>query len=58
MKHPIHRLIRDQDGATALEYGLLATLIAAVIATAVGAIGTSIRDLFNTLSTAMNAATS
>ncbi len=37
----------DEDGAAALEYGLLAALIAAVIAVAVGGIGTNLNDVFN-----------
>jgi len=37
----------DERGAAALEYGLLAALIAAVIAVAVGAIGTNLNSVFN-----------
>lgn len=37
----------DEGGAAALEYGLLAALIAAVIAVAVQGIGTSLSDVFN-----------
>ena len=37
----------DETGAAALEYGLLAALIAAVIAVAVGGIGTNLSDVFN-----------
>ncbi|MEO0313604.1 MAG: hypothetical protein RI928_60 [Pseudomonadota bacterium] len=39
--------LADEDGAAALEYGLLAALIAAVIAVAVGGIGTNLNDVFN-----------
>lgn len=38
---------QDEGGAAALEYGLLAALIAAVIAVAVGAIGTNLNSVFN-----------
>ena len=37
----------DEGGAAALEYGLLAALIAAVIAVAVGGIGTNLNSVFN-----------
>ncbi|MBA4358399.1 MAG: Flp family type IVb pilin, partial [Desulfovibrio sp.] len=36
-------LIRDEEGATALEYGLIAALIAAVIVGAVTALGTRVQ---------------
>jgi pilus assembly protein Flp/PilA len=36
----------DELGATAVEYALLAALIAVVIAGAVGALGTALRGLF------------
>jgi pilus assembly protein Flp/PilA len=37
---------RNETGATAVEYGLLVALIAAVIIGAVTAFGTGLRDLF------------
>jgi pilus assembly protein Flp/PilA len=36
----------DEAGAAALEYGLLAALIAAVIVASVGSIGTKLRSIF------------
>ncbi len=36
----------DEHGATAIEYGLLASLIAVVIATSVGALGTTLDGIF------------
>ena len=42
----ITQFIRDEEGATAVEYGLMAALIAAVIITAVTNIGTGINDAF------------
>jgi pilus assembly protein Flp/PilA len=39
----------DEGGAAALEYGLLAALIAAVIAVAVGAIGTNLNTVFENI---------
>jgi pilus assembly protein Flp/PilA len=40
------KLSRNEDGATAIEYGLIAALIAVVIVTAVGAIGTNLSSMF------------
>jgi pilus assembly protein Flp/PilA len=47
----ISRFIRDESGATAIEYGLIAALIAVVIITGVTAVGTNLSATFNTLST-------
>ena len=43
------RFARDQRGATAIEYGLIAALIAVVIIGAVTALGTGVSDNFNTV---------
>lgn len=40
------RLWQDEDGATAIEYGLLAALIAVVIIAAVTTLGTTVKDTF------------
>jgi pilus assembly protein Flp/PilA len=40
-------LCRDDRGATAVEYGLMAALIAGVIVTAVRPIGTNLTSVFN-----------
>jgi len=40
-------LIRDDQGATALEYGLIAALIAAAIGTAVTALGVEVSATFD-----------
>jgi pilus assembly protein Flp/PilA len=47
----ISRFVRDESGATAIEYGLIAALIAVVIITAVTAVGTALSTTFNTIST-------
>ncbi len=39
----------DEQGATAIEYGLIAALIAVVIITAVTAVGTNLTGTFNTV---------
>lgn len=43
------RVIRDENGATAIEYGLIAALISVVIISAVGAVGNGVSDTFNTI---------
>lgn len=40
------RLFNDDDGATAIEYGLLAALIAVAIITIVGTLGQTLRTTF------------
>jgi pilus assembly protein Flp/PilA len=45
--------LRDESGATAIEYGLIAALIAVVIITAVAAVGTNLSGTFNTVSSAV-----
>lgn len=47
----IYRFLTDECGATAIEYGLIAALIAVVIITAVTAVGTQLSTTFNTIST-------
>lgn len=47
---------RDERGATAVEYGLLVALIAAVIITAVATLGGQINDAFNAVVDALDAA--
>jgi pilus assembly protein Flp/PilA len=47
----ISRFVRDDSGATAIEYGLIAALIAVVIITAVTAVGTQLSTTFNNIST-------
>ncbi len=43
------RFAADKRAVTALEYGMIAALIAAVIATAVGTLGTNINSTFVSL---------
>jgi pilus assembly protein Flp/PilA len=46
MKNLFARFANDESGATAVEYGLLAALIAAVIIGAVRALGTQLNTTF------------
>ncbi len=50
-------LLRDESGATAIEYGLLAALIALVIVGAVVTVGTALDTTFTNVSTCMTALT-
>jgi pilus assembly protein Flp/PilA len=43
------RFIRDDSGATAIEYGLIAGLIAVVVVTAITTIGTKLTNTFNNI---------
>ena len=43
----LQRFIKDQSGATAIEYGLIAAGIAVVIITAVNSVGTNLTAVFN-----------
>ena len=48
-----HRFINDQSGVTAIEYGLIAALIAVVIIVAVTSVGTSLSGTFTAISSAL-----
>ena len=41
------KFLKDEDGVTAIEYGLIAALIAVAIIGAVAAVGGSLTDTFN-----------
>ena len=56
MSTQISTFVRDEEGATALEYGLLAALIAAVIIGAVQTLGNVVSTTFNTIAANMTAA--
>ena len=45
------RLVRDDSGATAIEYGLIAALIAVAAIVAMQAVGTSLISIFTTVAT-------
>ncbi len=52
----INKLIRDEAGATAIEYGLIAALIAVAAITALQGLGSELQTTFNTTSSAMQEA--
>ncbi len=43
----VSRFIQDESGATAIEYGLIAALVAVVLVTALSAMGTKLSGTFN-----------
>ena len=53
----VSRFVADDSGATAIEYGLIAALIAVGIIAAATTLGSSLSDLFGRISTKLNAAT-
>ena len=50
----LSKLFRDESGATAIEYGLIAALIAVVIITAVTTVGTNLTATFTTIGGKIN----
>jgi pilus assembly protein Flp/PilA len=50
MRNFIKRLLSEERGATAIEYGLIAGLIAVVIIGALTVTGTSLKSVFETVS--------
>ncbi len=52
----VSRFLSDESGATAIEYGLIAALIAVVIIAGLTLLGTSINDKFSTIGTTVQAA--
>ena len=53
----IRKLIRDKKGATAIEYGLIAALIAVAAITAMQGLGSSLNTTFTNVATSMTGST-
>ena len=51
MKDQIVNFLRDEEGATAIEYGLIAGLVAVGLVVALTALGTDLSALFNLIGT-------
>lgn len=49
----LQRFYREEEGVTAIEYGLIAALIAVVIIVAVTAVGQNLQVIFNTIAGAL-----
>ena len=50
MKNLVSRFVKDESGATAIEYGLIAAGIAIAIITAVNGVGSKLSANFTTIS--------
>ena len=53
MKRALVKFLTDESGATAIEYGLIATGIAIAIIAAVNGLGTALSGTFNSVSTSL-----
>lgn len=53
MKKALIKFWKDEEGATAIEYGLIAGLIAVVIIGAVTVLGTEVKQVFNDIVTGL-----
>ncbi len=56
MLHMFLKLNKNESGATAIEYGLIAALVAVALIGALSALGTDLGDLFGDVSTKLNSA--
>jgi len=56
MSKIVTRFFKDESGATAIEYGLIAALIAAVLITALSNIGKNLNGTFETIATKVQSA--
>ena len=54
LQHHIRKLVRDDSGATAIEYGLIAAGIAVAIIAAVFALGDELKTFFGGVKTQLN----
>lgn len=50
---PLSRFLRDEDGATAIEYGLIVSLIFLAITAAVNGFTTETNNLYSTIESAL-----
>jgi pilus assembly protein Flp/PilA len=53
MKKRLSHFIRDESGVTAIEYGLIAALIAVVIIGAVSSLGTGLNTTFSSVANSL-----
>ena len=56
LKNAVARFVREEEGVTAIEYGLIAGLIAVFIIATVGDVGTALKSLFTTIAADINGA--
>ncbi len=53
----VSKFAKDESGATAIEYGLIAALVAVAAIVGMTALGTSLNSIFSSVSTTLNNAT-
>ncbi|MGY0571803.1 Flp family type IVb pilin [Bradyrhizobium sp. RDM12] len=53
MKNLVSRFVKDESGATAIEYGLIAAGIALAIITVVNSLGTTLNAKFGSISSSL-----
>ncbi len=53
----IRKFLKDESGATAIEYGLIAALISVACIVTLQIVGTELNGVFATVGTALNSAT-
>ena len=56
LKHAVARFVREEEGVTAIEYGLIAGLIAVAIIAGVTALGGKLNTLFTNIANKLNIA--
>ncbi|PIE73701.1 MAG: Flp family type IVb pilin [Deltaproteobacteria bacterium] len=57
MKNLLISLWKDESGATAVEYGLIAGVMAALLVTVLGIFGDNLEELFNAIGEKLSKAT-
>jgi pilus assembly protein Flp/PilA len=50
---PALRFMRDQNGATSIEYAMIASCVAVIIAASVTNLGSTVKGMFTSVSTAL-----
>lgn len=57
MKNIVSRFVKDESGATAIEYGLIAALVGIGIIVALGTLRNNLQNTFNKVSSELGTAT-
>ena len=53
MSTAVRRFVRDESGATAIEYAMIASGIAVAIASTIVSLGSNVKGLYSSVATAM-----
>ncbi|MCF1504895.1 Flp family type IVb pilin [Afifella sp. H1R] len=56
MKKLVNRFVKDESGATAIEYGLIAALISVVIIAVMSTLGTGLKGAFSSIASTLGTA--